>query len=31
MSKGIYDRVVTVEDLVRLCELNGKKGGGETG
>ncbi len=31
MSKGIYDRVVTVEDLVRLCELNGKKGGGEAG
>ncbi len=28
MSKGIYDRAVTVEDLSALCRLNGRKGGG---
>jgi energy-coupling factor transport system ATP-binding protein len=28
MSKGFYDRAVTVEDLSALCRLNGRKGGG---
>ncbi len=28
IGKGVYERAVTVEDLARLCQLNGKKDGG---